>query len=120
MMKLSKSILAATSLSFSSFAHSALPGAGHIVCPAELPAGAIRAGVAHGGWTPHLKGPFRLESAAPTGGPPELEAELASFNTIHTKTAHIYLRAGKAASARYLDQVLIQPARRHLLAQAAA
>ncbi|WP_426192164.1 STY0301 family protein [Massilia sp. DWR3-1-1] len=68
-------------------APAARPSVQHIVCPAELPESALRAGIAFDGWIPHVNGPFRLSFAAPTGGPPEQDAELAFYTTTRSNTA---------------------------------
>lgn len=60
-----------------------------IVCPAELPDNALRTGATVDGWRPHKSAPLRLNSAAPTGGPPELQADLASFTTVKTRKGRI-------------------------------
>lgn len=60
-----------------------------LVCPAELPDNALRTGTSVDGWRPYKSRPLLLHSAAPTGGPPEEQADLASFTTVTTKTARI-------------------------------
>ena len=83
----SKSLIVAAMCGLGTAAQSGSPAVQHIVCPAELPSDAIQTGVEREGWRPYLKGPFRLEFAAPTAGPPEKDAELAYYTTTHTKTS---------------------------------
>jgi hypothetical protein len=60
-----------------------------IECPKEVPEATIHLVVAENGWKPYKSFPLRLNSAAPTGGPPELNADLAQFATKRNKTARI-------------------------------
>jgi hypothetical protein len=57
-----------------------------IECPKVLPDAAIRLQPTVDGWTPHKSAPLKLNSAAPTGGPPEIQADLAEFTTTRSKT----------------------------------
>lgn len=60
-----------------------------IECPKEVPEGMIRLVATNNGWIPHKSFPLRLTSAAPTGGPPERNADLAQFATKRSKIARI-------------------------------
>jgi hypothetical protein len=60
-----------------------------IECPREVPEAAIRLVDAGSGWKPYKSFPLKLNSAAPTGGPPELNADLAQFTTKRNKTSRI-------------------------------
>jgi hypothetical protein len=57
-----------------------------IECPKVLPDEAIQLQGTADGWKPHKSAPLRLNSAAPTGGPPEMQADLAEFTTTRSKT----------------------------------
>jgi hypothetical protein len=61
----------------------------HIECPAEVPEATILLVTTDNGWKPYKSFPLRLNSAAPTGGPPELNADLAQFTTKRKKTERI-------------------------------
>jgi len=69
--------------------HAAAAPETRIVCPAELPDAALRAGPTVDGWRPYKASALLLHSAAPTGGPPELQADLAEFTTVKTKKGRI-------------------------------
>ncbi len=60
-----------------------------IECPKEVPEATIRLVATDNGWKPYKSFPLRLNSAAPTGGPPELNADLAQFTTKRNKTARM-------------------------------
>jgi hypothetical protein len=60
-----------------------------IECPREVPAGAVRLMPTQDGWRPYQSSPLKLNSAAPTGGPPEKKADLAEFTTTRSKTARV-------------------------------
>lgn len=57
-----------------------------IECPKEIPEGSIQLVDTPNGWKPYKSFPLKLNSAAPTAGPPELKADLAEFTTKRTKT----------------------------------
>lgn len=58
-----------------------------IECPKEVADATIHLVATGDGWKPYKSFPLKLNSAAPTGGPPELHADLAQFSTKRTKTA---------------------------------
>lgn len=60
-----------------------------IECPAEVGEATIRLVARADGWKPYQSFPLKLNSAAPTGGPPELHADLALFTTKRNKTVRI-------------------------------
>lgn len=60
-----------------------------IECPAEVTEATIRLVARDDGWKPYQSFPLKLNSAAPTGGPPELHADLAQFTTKRNKTVRI-------------------------------
>lgn len=60
-----------------------------VQCPKELPEASIQLVDTPTGWKPYKSFPLKLNSAAPTAGPPELKADLAEFTTKRTKTARI-------------------------------
>jgi hypothetical protein len=60
-----------------------------IECPKEVPEATIRLVATDNGWKPYKSCPLKLSSAAPTGGPPEMNADLAQFTTKRSKAARI-------------------------------
>lgn len=60
-----------------------------IECPPEVAEATIRLVAKDDGWKPYQSFPLKLNSAAPTGGPPELHADLAQFTTKRNKTVRI-------------------------------
>ena len=60
-----------------------------IECPKEIGEETIQLVATGSEWQPYQSSSLRLNSAAPTGGPPELHADLAQFTTKHNKTARI-------------------------------
>lgn len=83
---------AARAMIFASLAllyQAAMAAPQRIECPGEVPAAAIRLVETGGGWKPYKSFPLKLNSAAPTGGPPELQADLAQFTTKRSKAARI-------------------------------
>ena len=52
-----------------------------VACPKEVPDAAIQLAATSNGWKPYKSSPLKLHSAAPTGGPPEMNADLADFST---------------------------------------
>lgn len=60
-----------------------------VECPAEVAEATIRLVAKDDGWKPYQSSPLKLNSAAPTGGPPELHADLAQFTTKRYKTVRI-------------------------------
>jgi hypothetical protein len=60
-----------------------------IECPKAVAEETIRLVTTGHGWKPYQSSSLRLNSAAPTGGPPELHADLAQFTTKRNKTARI-------------------------------
>lgn len=60
-----------------------------IECPAEVAEPTISLVAKDDGWKPYQSFPLKLNSAAPTGGPPELHVDLAQFTTKRNKTARI-------------------------------
>lgn len=60
-----------------------------IECPKEVADATISLVAMDDGWEPYISFPLKLNSAAPTGGPPEQHADLAQFTTQRTKTVRI-------------------------------
>ena len=60
-----------------------------IECPKEVGAATIRLLAQPDGWKPYQSFPLKLNSAASTGGPPELHADLAQFTTERNKKGRI-------------------------------
>ena len=56
-------------------------------CPKAIPEASIQLVDTPKGWKPYQSFPLKLNSAAPTAGPPELKADLAEFTTKRNKTA---------------------------------
>lgn len=72
------------------FLHQAADAAAQRVeCPKELPEASLQLVDTPNGWKPYKSFPLKLNSAAPTAGPPELKADLAEFTTKRTKAARI-------------------------------
>jgi hypothetical protein len=61
----------------------------HFDCPKVLPSTAMKLDATIDGWRTYSSLPLALNSAAPTGGPPEQHADFAEFTTTRTKVARI-------------------------------
>jgi hypothetical protein len=82
----------AVAMTFASLAahhRTAMAAPQRIACPKEVPEAAIRLAVTDNGWKPYKSFPLKLNSAAPTGGPPEMNADLAQFTTKRNKSVRI-------------------------------
>lgn len=89
-MTISKSITAAIVAIAAAVVHGpVLAAQHHIVCPKEVPSTAIKLDATIDGWRTYSSLPLTLNSAAPTGGPPEQHADFAEFTTKTTKVARI-------------------------------
>lgn len=89
-MTLFRSIVVTTAFGSMAAIHHAYAAAPQrIECPKEVGEATIRLVAQPDGWKPYQSFPLKLNSAAPTGGPPELHADLAQFTTKRNKTGRI-------------------------------
>jgi hypothetical protein len=89
-MALFRSIAVTTAFAVMAAMHQASAAAPQrIECPKEVGAATIRLVARPDGWKPYQSMPLKLNSAAPTGGPPELHADLAQFTTKRSKTVRV-------------------------------
>jgi hypothetical protein len=85
-----RSIIRALAVAYLMFLHQSSQAASQrIECPKEIPEQSIQLMGTVNGWKPYKSFPLKLNSAAPTAGPPEQKADLADFSTRRTKSATI-------------------------------
>jgi hypothetical protein len=76
----------ATTALFACVANAAVGAEITIVCPAELPANAMKIVTTPHGWQPFISSPLFLHSAGPIAGPPERLGQMVGETTRKTKT----------------------------------
>jgi hypothetical protein len=89
-MTISQTMLSAILAIAVTIIHGTALGAHHrIVCPKVVPSTAMKLDATIDGWRTYSSLPLKLNSAAPTGGPPEQHADFAEFTTKTTKAERI-------------------------------